>query len=43
MIEWVIEGMLEMAGFNVNRVDRDDGLTASFLCTKIPIGNTNYS
>lgn len=43
MIEWVIEGMLEMAGFNVNRVDRDDGLTASFLCTKIPKGNTNYS
>ena len=37
--DWLIERMLGRTGLDVNRVDREDGFTASFLCTKIFRGN----
>jgi hypothetical protein len=37
--DWLIKGMLGMADLDVNRVDREDGLTAFFLYTKIFRGN----
>jgi hypothetical protein len=32
--DWVMEGFLERAGFQIDRAEYADGLGATFLCTK---------
>lgn len=34
-LSWIMEGMIERAGFTINRADYKDGFIASYLCTKI--------
>ncbi len=33
---WIMEGMIERAGFNILRKDYREGFIGSYFCTKIP-------
>ncbi|VVB69257.1 Ubiquinone/menaquinone biosynthesis C-methyltransferase UbiE [uncultured archaeon] len=35
-LDWIMKGMLEQAGFRVDRVDHKDGFIGLYLCTKTP-------
>lgn len=34
-LSWIMEGIIERAGFTINRADYKDGFIASYLCTKM--------
>ncbi len=33
--DWILRGMIERAGFSIERVEQDDNLADEYLCKKI--------